>query len=144
MQTTSSAGMTATAMPAGTIALKGIALCGAQAGHFAIDAFQPHIMGVHFHAGGGLAVPGPCGARVQRHPCQPRGRLGLAVPNGLHQRLVQAPTPDDKFGHSLAELIRLAPPRISCSIRLSRFALRRVSIARPPAPRMRWLRPARE
>ncbi|HEY1709973.1 MAG TPA: helix-turn-helix domain-containing protein [Rhizomicrobium sp.] len=88
--------------------LKGISLCGTQADHFAIDAFQPHIMGVHFKPGGGFPFVGP-GAHMF-------GDIHVSLEDvwgrdaeRLHQRLVQAPTPDDRFDILEAALIRLAP-----------------------------------
>lgn len=88
--------------------LKGIALCGTHAGHFAIDAHQPHIMGVAFKPGGVYPF-----VKAMAHEF---GDTHLSLEDlwgrdaeRLHQRLVQAPTPDDKFDILLKELIRLAP-----------------------------------
>ncbi len=88
--------------------LKGIALCGAQAGHFAIDAHQPKIMGVHFLPGGGYPFLGPAAHEFNNSHISLEDVWGRDAER-LHQRLVQAPTPEDKFDILLAELIRIAP-----------------------------------
>jgi AraC-like DNA-binding protein len=88
--------------------LKGIALCGAQAGHFAIDAFQPKIMGVQFRAGGGYPFLGPAAHEFNNIHVSLEDIWGRDAER-LQQRLVQAPTPDDKFDILLAELLRIAP-----------------------------------
>jgi len=88
--------------------LKGIALCGCQTTAFAIDAHQPHMMGAQFRAGGAYPFFAPPAREfVDVH-------LSLADVWGadaerLHHRLVQAPTPQDKFEILESALIAAAP-----------------------------------
>jgi AraC-like DNA-binding protein len=89
-------------------ALKGISLCGTHAQAFAIDAHQPHVLGVQFRPGGSFpffAAP----ARDFRDSHISLDQIWGADAERLHQRLVQAPTPRDKFEILEAALIALAP-----------------------------------
>ncbi len=88
--------------------LKGIALCGTQSGHFAIDAFQPRIMGVHFKPGGAYPFLGPAAHEFGDTHLSLEDVWG-AEAERLHQRLVQALTPDAKLDILLDGLIRIAP-----------------------------------
>ncbi len=115
-------------------ALKGIALCGAQAGHFAIDAFQPKIMGVQFKPGGGYPFLGPAAHEFNDTHVSLEDVWGRDAER-LYQRLIQAPTPDDKFDILLEALIRIAPRAFelhpAVALALGRFdhCPRRVSVA---------------
>lgn len=75
--------------------LSGIGLCGAHARTFAIDAFQPHMMGVQFKPGGAFAFLGGS-AREFEDAHVSLGDVWGRDAERLHQRLVRAPTPDDK------------------------------------------------
>jgi len=89
-------------------ALKGMSICGTQSGTFAIDAYQPKIMGIEFRPGGAFPFLGPAAHEFSDVHVSLEDVWGLEAER-LHQRLVQAPTPDDKFDILEAELIRLAP-----------------------------------
>jgi AraC-like DNA-binding protein len=88
--------------------LKGISLCGTHASAFAIDAWQPHMLGVQFRPGGSFpffAAP----ARHFRDAHISLHDIWGADAERLHQRLVQAPTPRAKFEILEAALIAFAP-----------------------------------
>jgi AraC-like DNA-binding protein len=76
--------------------LAGIGLCGAHAHTFAIDAYQPHMMGVQFKPGGAFAFLGGS-ARAFEDVHISLSDIWGAEAEHLHQRVVQAPTPDDKI-----------------------------------------------
>ncbi len=88
--------------------LSGMALCGTQSGPFAIDSHQPRMIGIHFHPGGTWPFLAPSGNEFHnRH-------IGLeeiwgADARRLHQRLIQAPTPDDKLAILLDAFLKRAP-----------------------------------
>jgi AraC-like DNA-binding protein len=88
--------------------LKGIAINGPTSGHFAIDAFQPHMMGVAFKPGGAFPFVGPAVHEFRDAHISLEDVWG-AEAERLHQRLVQAPTPDDKFDILSDGLLRIAP-----------------------------------
>lgn len=88
--------------------LKGIAVSGPNATHFAIDAFQPHIMGVQFKPGGAYPFLGPAAHEFADTHVSLEDVWGRHAER-LHQRLVQAPTPDDKFDILQGGLIAMAP-----------------------------------
>jgi len=114
--------------------LKGIALCGAQAGHFAIDAHQPKIMGVHFHPGGSWPFLGPAAHEFNDIHVSLEDVWGRDA-GRLQERLIQAPTPDDKFEILERELIRLAPrefahhPAVALALQRFERAPHRISVA---------------
>lgn len=88
--------------------LKGIALCGTHSRAFAINAHQPHMMGVQFRPGG--AFP------FFRAPAREFENVHISLEQvwgrdaeRLHQRLVQAPTPADKFDILERALVGVAP-----------------------------------
>ncbi|MGH6872190.1 MAG: AraC family transcriptional regulator [Rhizomicrobium sp.] len=111
--------------------LKGIALCGTQSSAFAIDAYQPHMMGVRFKPGGAYPFfAAPAREFEDRH-------ISLADIWGpdaerLHQRLVQAPTPDDKLDILQAAMIAMAPRGFAHHPAVA-LALRRLARGRPPS-----------
>jgi AraC-like DNA-binding protein len=76
--------------------LKGIALCGTHSSAFAINAHQPHMMGVQFRPGGAFPF-----FRATQQEFEDRHisleNLWGADAGRLHQRLVQALAPEDKF-----------------------------------------------
>ncbi|HEY8696537.1 MAG TPA: helix-turn-helix domain-containing protein [Rhizomicrobium sp.] len=88
--------------------LKGIALCGTHSSAFAIDAHQPHMMGVQFRAGGAFPFFKPPAREFQNAHISLSDIWGGDAER-LHQRLVQAPTPEDKFEILQRALIAAAP-----------------------------------
>jgi AraC-like DNA-binding protein len=91
--------------------VRGIGLAGPTSRTFAIDAYQPKMMGVHFRAGGAYPFFGPAlGACADCH-------VSLEDVWGkdaacLHQRLVEAPTPPRKLDillHALLERAQSGP-----------------------------------
>ncbi len=114
--------------------LKGITLCGTHAGHFAIDAHQPHIMGVSFKPGGAWPFLGPAAHEFADSHFSLEDIWGRDAER-LHQRLVQAPTPADKFDILLDGLIRIAPrdfkldPAVALSLACFERAPHRASVA---------------
>jgi AraC-like DNA-binding protein len=88
-------------------ALKGMSLCGTQTAPFAIEAYQPKIMGVSFKPGGSYPFFGPAAHEFSNVHVSLEDVWGVDAER-LHQRLVQAPTPDDKFDILTAALLRLA------------------------------------
>jgi len=88
--------------------LKGIALCGTHSAAFAIDAHQPHMMGAQFRAGGAFPFFRPPSREFENAHLSLEDIWG-ADAGRLHQRLVQAPTPADKFEILQAALIAAAP-----------------------------------
>ncbi|HEY2069570.1 MAG TPA: helix-turn-helix domain-containing protein [Rhizomicrobium sp.] len=110
--------------------LKGISLCGTQSTAFAIDAHQPHMMGVRFRAGGAFpffAAP----SREFRDTHVSLGDAWGADAERLHQRLVQAPTPEDKLAILETALLTLAPRSLArhpvVAMALTRMSRRRVN-----------------
>ena len=88
--------------------LRGIAVSGPNAAPFAIDAHQPHMMGVHFKPGGAWPFLGPAADEFGDTHVSLEDVWGRDAER-LHQRLVQAPTPDARFDILLDGLIALAP-----------------------------------
>ena len=76
--------------------LRGIGLCGTHSQAFAIDAWQPHMMGVQFWPGGAFPFFGPPAREFQNAHVSLEDIWGPKAER-LHQRLVQVPTPEDKF-----------------------------------------------
>jgi AraC-like DNA-binding protein len=85
----------------------GMSLSGTYASPFAIDAHQPKIMGVSFLPGGAYPFFGPA-AHEFASTHTPVGDIWGRDAQRLHQRLVQAPTPDDKFDILTDFLIHVA------------------------------------
>lgn len=114
--------------------LKGIAINGPHAKHFAIDAHQPHIMGVSFKPGGAWPFIGPAAHELADTHLSLEDIWGRDAER-LHQRLVQAPTPDDKLDILFDSLVRIAPRAFehdpAVALALQRFDVmpHRVSIA---------------
>ncbi|HUO88656.1 MAG TPA: helix-turn-helix domain-containing protein [Rhizomicrobium sp.] len=88
--------------------LRGIAVNGTNAGHFAIDAHQPHIMGVAFRPGGAWPFLGPAAHEFGDTHLSLEDVWGRDAER-LHQRIVQAPAPDDKFDILFEGLVAIAP-----------------------------------
>src|ERR1700679_3888261 len=76
--------------------LAGAALCGTHAKTFAIDAHQPHMLGVQFKPGGAFAFFGGSAREFQDVHVSLSDIWG-ADAERLHQRVVQAPAPRDKI-----------------------------------------------
>src|SRR5690349_1779361 len=88
--------------------LKGIALCGTHSQAFAIDAHQPHMMGVQFWPGGAFPFFRAPASEFQNVHISLEDLWG-ADAERLHQRLVQAATPEDKFDILQNALLAVAP-----------------------------------
>jgi AraC-like DNA-binding protein len=76
--------------------LSGIGLCGTHAHAFAIDAHQPHMLGVQFKPGGAFAFFGGSAREFENVHISLSDIWG-ADAERLHQRVVQAPAPKDKI-----------------------------------------------
>ena len=76
---------------------RGIALSGPTTQHFAIDAFQPEIMGVRFKAGGARAFFAPSARLFCDQHIALEDLWGVAAAARLHQRLIEAPTVDARI-----------------------------------------------
>ncbi len=88
--------------------LKGMALRGTHAQAFAIDARQPHMMGVQFWPGGAFPFFRPPASELSNRFLSLEDLWG-ADAERLYQRLVQAPTPQDKFAILERALLAAAP-----------------------------------
>jgi len=88
--------------------LLGMSLAGTQQAPFAINAHQPKIMGVSFLPGGAFPFFGPAAHEFSGTHTALQDIWGRDAER-LHQRLVQAPTPDDRFEILEAALVALAP-----------------------------------
>ena len=113
--------------------LSGIGLCGTHARTFAIDAFQPHMIGVQFKPGGAFAFFGGS-AREFEDAHVSLGDVWGRDAGRLHQRLVQAPTPDDKIAILFREMAArfneaMRHPAVEIALRLFGRAPHRVSVA---------------
>ena len=88
--------------------LRGIGFSGTHAVPFAIDAFQPHMMGMQFKPGGlwPFLKPGSHELHDRHYSLE---EFWGADASRLHQRLVQAPTAEDKFEILLSAFIARAP-----------------------------------
>jgi AraC-like DNA-binding protein len=107
--------------------IPGIAVCGTHSTHFAIDAYQASNMGVQFRPGGAFAFFGGS-ARDFSNAHISLADIWGADAHRLHQRLVQAPTPDDK----IAILFRAVVERWRDSERHPAVALALSRVARAP------------
>jgi len=113
--------------------LKGIGLCGTHAETFAIDAFQPHMMGVQFKPGGAFAFFGGSARTFENAHVSLEDVWG-ADAERLHQRVVQAPTPEDKIDILFRAMVgrfgeRLHHPAVALALRLFARNPHRVSLA---------------
>jgi AraC-like DNA-binding protein len=75
---------------------RGIALCGTHSKAFAIDAYQPHVMGVQFRPGGSFPFFRAPSREFQNVQLSLEDIWGPKAQR-LHQRLVEAASPKDKF-----------------------------------------------
>ncbi len=114
--------------------IHGIGISGPSSGVIAIDAYHRQMMGVKFRDGGAWPFFGSeAHAFADRHMALED--VWGADAERLHQRLVQAPTPDDKFDILLCALMAKAPERIArhpaVELALLRFSTpsRRISVA---------------
>jgi AraC-like DNA-binding protein len=103
---------------------RGIALCGTHATPFAILAHQPVMMGIQFKPGGIWPFLKPSANEVHDRHVALEDLWGRDAER-LHERLIQAPTPDDKFEILLSAFMAHAPralelhPAVACA--LARF-----------------------
>jgi AraC-like DNA-binding protein len=106
---------------------RGIALSGANTQNFAIDAVQPEIMGVQFHAGGAFPFFAPS-ARLFCNLHVALEDVWGAEATRLHHRLVEAPTIPAKFDVLHAALLARMPRALShhpaVDLALARFGHR--------------------
>jgi AraC-like DNA-binding protein len=104
--------------------LRGMSICGASNRPFAIDAYQPKIMGIEFLPGGAFPFLGPAAHEFNNLHVSLEDVWGPDA-RRLHQRLVQAPTPDAKFDILITALIRMAPHELehdpAVALALERF-----------------------
>ena len=112
--------------------LAGAALCGTHAKTFAIDAHQPHMLGVQFKPGGAFAFLGGSAREFQDAHVSLADIWG-ADAERLHQRVVQAPTPGDKiailFGVMAGRFGECAHhPAVALTLRLFARAPHRLSV----------------
>lgn len=112
--------------------LSGVGLCGAHTHTFAIDAYQPHMMGVQFRPGGAFTFFGGS-AREFEDTHISLGDIWGADAERLRQRLVQAPTPEDKIDILFREIARRFSeqthhPAVAIALRLLGRTPHRVSI----------------
>jgi len=112
--------------------LSGIAVCGTHTHTFAIDAYQPHMLGVQFKPGGAFAFFGGS-AREFEDVHVSLGDLWGRDAERLHQRLIQAPTPDDKIAMLFDEMVerfseQTHHPAVAVALRLFGTCPHRVSV----------------
>jgi AraC-like DNA-binding protein len=104
--------------------LGGIALCGAHSSHFAIDAFQPNNMGVQFKPGGAAAFFSGSAREFHDNHVSLADIWGGDEAERLHERLVDAPTPEAKAAvlfRALAARARQAERHPAVALALTRF-----------------------
>jgi AraC-like DNA-binding protein len=112
--------------------LSGIAVCGTHTRTFAIDAWQPHMMGVQFKPGGAFAFLGGSAREFEDVHISLSDIWG-ADAERLHQCVVQAPTPGDKidilFRAMAARFLeRSRHPAVEIALRLFGRTPHRVSV----------------
>jgi AraC-like DNA-binding protein len=114
--------------------LRGIGIAGPSSRSFAIDAFHLKIMGVQFRAGGAFPFFDPPASEFADRQVSLEDVWG-ADAERLHQRLVQAPAPADKFDVLLSALLKKAPesfehhPAVATALRAFARAPHRASIS---------------
>ncbi|HWA89055.1 MAG TPA: helix-turn-helix transcriptional regulator [Rhizomicrobium sp.] len=114
-------------------ALKGPVLCGGHSAAFAIDAFQASNMGVQFKPGGAFAFFSGS-ARHFENAHVALGDLWGADAERLHQRLIEAPTPDAKIDMLFRAMVvrfneAVRHPAVEIALGLFRRSPHRVSVA---------------
>lgn len=109
--------------------LRGIALSGNQSGAFAINADQPHMMGVQFHPGGAFPFLGMPASEFFNNHVSLEDVWGSEA-GRLHERLVQTPTVADRFEILERALIALAVDRLERHPAVA-LALQRLHSAAP-------------
>lgn len=112
--------------------LSGIAVCGTHRHTFAIDAYQPHMLGVQFKPGGAFAFFGGSAREFEDAHVSLEDIWGRDAER-LHQRLVQAAAPDDKIAILFGEMVRrfseqVHHPAVALALRLFGRNPHRVSI----------------
>ncbi len=114
--------------------LTGMAFCGMQSGTFAINAHQPRMMGIQFKPGGAWPFLAPDGHEFHNRHVDLADLWG-ADAHRLHQRLIQAPTPDAKMALLLDAFVARAPrafehhPAIALALNCFARAPRRATVA---------------
>jgi len=114
--------------------LKGIVICGTHAGHFAIDAHQPEMMGVQFKPGGAFPFFGPGGGEFHNRHISLEDVAGAGA-HRLHMRLVETPEPAMKLRLLRDALLNGAPrvlawhPAVSHALAAFEPAPHRVRVA---------------
>ncbi len=114
--------------------VSGMTICGTQAAPFAIDAHQPRMMGIQFKPGGIWPFLKPDGHAFQGRHVDLEDLWG-ADARRLHQRLVQAPTPDAKMTILLDAFVAKAPrafawhPAVALALNCFERAPHRASVA---------------
>ncbi|MBL6938642.1 MAG: AraC family transcriptional regulator [Alphaproteobacteria bacterium] len=88
--------------------IRGIGFSGSSSETFAIYATQPHMMGMQFKPGGAWPFLKPAGGEFHNRHFALEDLWG-ADAERLHQRLVQAQTPEDKFDILLSAFVARAP-----------------------------------
>jgi AraC-like DNA-binding protein len=88
--------------------VSGMTICGTQAAPFAIDAHQPRMMGIQFKPGGIWPFLAPGGHEFHGRHIDLADLWG-ADAERLHQRLFEAPRPEDKIAILLTAFLAKAP-----------------------------------
>ena len=112
--------------------LSGTAICGTHTRAFAIDAYQPHLLGVQFKPGGAFAFFGGSAREFEDVHVSLEDIWGRDAER-LHQRLIQAPTPDDKIAMLFDEMVgrfseQTHHPAVAVALRLFGTCPHRVSV----------------
>ena len=112
--------------------LSGTAVCGTHTRTFAIDAYQPHMLGVQFKPGGAFAFFGGSAREFEDVHVSLSDIWGRDAER-LHQRLMQASTPDDKIAILFREVVRRFSekthhPAVEVALRLFGRCPHRVSV----------------
>lgn len=114
--------------------IRGIGFSGPNSQTFAIHATQPHMMGMQFKPGGAWPFLKPGNHEFHNRHFALEDLWG-AEAERLHQRLVQAPTPEDKFEILLGAFVAAAPrdlelhPSVSLALACFDRAPHRASVA---------------
>lgn len=114
--------------------MRGIGIAGPQANAIAIDAFHPKMMGIQFRVGGAFPFFGPAMNEFADRHIALEDVWGPDAER-LHQRLVEAPKPGDKFDILKDALLQKVPeavehhPAVASALRSFAKMPHRVSIA---------------
>ena len=114
--------------------MRGVALSGTHGAPFAINAYQPLMMGMQFKPGGAWPFLKPGSDALHDTHISLEDLWGRDAER-LHQRLVQAPAPDEKFAILLDAFIARAPrdfahdPAVSTALACFTRAPHRATVA---------------